>query len=33
MIGLFKEQDLVMVEPFTTVALELGGLWAEVEES
>ena len=24
-IGLFQEQDLVTVEPFTAVALELGG--------
>jgi Uma2 family endonuclease len=32
-IGLFQEQDLVTVEPFTAVALELGGLWAEVEDS
>jgi Uma2 family endonuclease len=31
-IGLFQEQDAVTVEPFTAVALELGALWAEVED-
>lgn len=28
-IGLFQEQDAVSVEPFTEIALELGGLWLE----
>lgn len=28
-IGLFQEQDVVSVEPFTEIALELGGLWLE----
>mgnify|MGYP001168697588 CR=1 FL=1 len=32
-IGLFQEQDAVTVEPFTAIALELGGLWADVDES
>ena len=31
-IGLFQEQDIVTVEPFTAIALELGGLWTEVED-
>ena len=31
-IGLFQDQDNVTVEPFTAIALELGGLWADVEE-
>ena len=31
-IGLFQEQDAVTVEPFTAIALELGALWAEVED-
>jgi Uma2 family endonuclease len=32
-IGLFQERDSVTVEPFADITLELGGLWAEVEES
>ncbi len=32
-IGLFQEQDAVTVEPFVEIALELGGLWADLEES
>ena len=31
-IGLFQEQDLVSVEPFAEIALELGGLWADLAE-
>ncbi len=31
-IGLFQEQDLVTVEPFAEIALELGGLWADLED-
>ena len=31
-IGLFQEQDLVTVEPFAEIALELGGLWADSDE-
>jgi hypothetical protein len=31
-IGLFQEQELVTVEPFAEIALELGGLWADVME-
>ena len=31
-IGLFQEQDAVSVEPFTEIALELGGLWVETTE-
>lgn len=31
-IGLFQEQDSVTVEPFTEIALELGGLWADLED-
>ena len=30
-IGRFQEQDVVTVEPFQEIALELGGQWAEVE--
>lgn len=32
-IGLFQEQDAVSVEPFTDIALELGALWTDLEES
>ena len=31
-IGLSQEQDLVTVEPFAEIALELGGLWADLED-
>ncbi len=31
-IGLFQEQDTVSVEPFQEIALELGGLWADLAE-
>lgn len=31
-IGLFQEQDVVSVEPFQDIALELSGLWLETQE-
>lgn len=31
-IGLFQEQEMVSVEPFQDIALELGALWMEVED-
>lgn len=31
-IGLFQEQDSVTVEPFTEMALELGALWADLQD-
>ncbi|HMR02823.1 MAG TPA: Uma2 family endonuclease [Candidatus Competibacter phosphatis] len=31
-IGLFQEEDSVIVEPFAEIALELGALWADLEE-
>ena len=31
-IGLFQEQEIVSVEPFQDIALELGALWMEPAE-
>ncbi len=31
-VGLFQEQDIVSVEPFQEIALELGALWMEPAE-
>ena len=31
-VGLFQEQDIVSVEPFQDIALELGALWMEPAE-
>lgn len=33
LIGSFQEQDRVSIAPFAEMTLELGGLWAETEES
>ena len=31
-IGLFQDRDVVRVEPFTAIAIELSGLWIETQE-